>query len=834
MKLQLTLSALAGVLSGGLLAQDGQPHAVPAPRDAPTDATTQGPDIQTGERVPVLDEGIVETMEEVLLRESLWDPSTQLNRRARNGRPGEWVVPGFTESQFPHSGSHYVTNLWGDIQMGIGFGQPVDLAGAWFSASGGRGAWAKGLQVVGYRDGVQVARSGWFRDVDETPGYFVMDLSGVDRIEIVAEAAFGVSGWYALDDLTYRSRATGREVLVDFEDLEYGDELSGSGYAGLTWEQGSGPLPPPPSDDAAAVQAPGGGGNAPGGGGGIGAGETGTGQSVGGGTLPILIKKFQGPKMFDPGANTFPPDTCGSVGIDHFVTVVNTNISVYQKSNGQRVVNMSLNSFFGVGGFHGDPRVVFDPDSQRFFVIMTNFSNRIRLAVSSTSDPTGSWFKTSWLTNLGGDVNKTPDYPTLGVDQRGVYVAAAQFGAGLSMTLWALEKAPLVAAAQSMGTNTAFRGLPYEGAIQPAVHWEDAGLAYAVSVSGSNRIRVRRIIPPITNPTLSNNNFVILSVNFSAPPDAPALGSNINLDTVGTRLMNAVYRVGSLWTAHCTKTGGRASSRWYELDPAGLSEIQLGTVRDNVNNEEHYFFPTIAVNDQKHVVLGGTVSDANQWAGGFYTGRLASDPPGEMAHIFEYRLGAGPYNRVDGFGRNRWGDYSLTSPDPTNDKVWTMQEWARTGNQWGTNIAKLGFDDCAGDIVRYCDPSVLGTSIDVDTCSLSVGSINVTYSGGTPGMVGFLLVGDSNGVINNPPGATGDLCLGGGVIGRYLADLAVIDGNGQIVTDIINGNTGGGVGNLPNPPGGSIQAGDTWNFQYWARHMGVSSTFSDAMSVTFK
>ena len=32
---------------------------------------------------------------------------------------------------------------------------------------------------------------------------------------------------------------------------------------------------------------------------------------------------------------------------------------------------------------------------------------------------------------------------------------------------------------------------------------------------------------------------------------------------------------------------------------------------------------------------------------------------------------------------------------------------------------------------------------------------------------------------------------------------------------------------------GSIQAGDTWNWQYWARHAGASSTFSDALTVTF-
>jgi hypothetical protein len=89
------------------------------------------------------------------------------------------------------------------------------------------------------------------------------------------------------------------------------------------------------------------------------------------------------------------------------------------------------------------------------------------------------------------------------------------------------------------------------------------------------------------------------------------------------------------------------------------------------------------------------------------------------------------------------------------------------------------------------------------------------------------------GVITDPPGAVGDLCLGGSAIGRYTADLGVIDAGGFLSTDVINGTTGGGSGQLPGTLGGSITAGSTWNWQYWARHTGVPSTFSDAISVTF-
>ena len=92
-----------------------------------------------------------------------------------------------------------------------------------------------------------------------------------------------------------------------------------------------------------------------------------------------------------------------------------------------------------------------------------------------------------------------------------------------------------------------------------------------------------------------------------------------------------------------------------------------------------------------------------------------------------------------------------------------------------------------------------------------------------------------NGVFTDPPGSQGDLCLtGGGPIGRYNADLQSTGGTGTYSTDLYNGNTGGGAGNLPNPPGGTLSPGDTWNIQGWNRMpAGSPTTWSKALAVTF-
>lgn len=831
---QLSAGApFALLLAGSLMAAPQEDvKVVPAPQVPAEERVDDEPLFHQSERLHHDGRGVVETMEEVLRRQAAQPPAPAVNKRERNGRPGTWRVPRMRRSYRSHSGDHYVFNQWGDTRMGLSFNAVVDLHGAWFAGHGPLGGYfSEGLEVIGYRAGVEVARVERPNTLGLTYEWFAMDLAGVDRIEIVSGAAFMGMGYFAMDDLSFTEVSSGKRRLIDFEDLTYEDVLTGSGYEGLTWEEGSGPIPPattvvspPGTGGAQAPTAPG----APAAGGftGKGAAQFATGQ----GTLPTLVQDFVGPRFGDAGANALPPDTCGAVGINHFVSVVNSNLSIYVKSTGTRVMNTNLDSFFG--GSAGDPRVVFDPDSERFFIIATDFSSRIWVAASSTSDPTGSWFKTNFNPGQGSDAGKWPDYPTLGVDSRWLMTSAYMVGGGQNMTLFCIEKAPLVAAGQSMGTIHAFRNLLWEGAIQPAVHWDEAGEAYAISYRNSGSLRVRTINPPANNPTMSSG-FVTLSSVWSSPPSAPALGSG-NLDALDGRLINSVYRNGSLWTCHAINTNGRASSRYYEVNPATNQQIQLGTVRDNQNQTLHFFNPSIAVNSQGHAVLGCTASHAGMWPGAWYTGRLASDAPGEMAFPVEYKNGGGPYT-LQGGSPVRWGDYSLTSADPVDDTVWTIQEFSRGNGSWGNRIAQLDFDDgnvCS--ITRYCDPSALGTQIDATSCSLSSGSIIMTYSGGTPGQVGYLLVGSSNGIVQ-PPGATGNLCLSGGALGRYIADAAVIDPFGMINTDIINGNVGGGNGTLPNVVGGGpIQAGDTWNWQFWARHQGVSSTFSDALSVTFQ
>ena len=147
------------------------------------------------------------------------------------------------------------------------------------------------------------------------------------------------------------------------------------------------------------------------------------------------------------------------------------------------------------------------------------------------------------------------------------------------------------------------------------------------------------------------------------------------------------------------------------------------------------------------------------------------------------------------------------------------------------------------DSVSLCSVSVFcdtdpnnASGISIDSCSCSANELVVSLTGGPPGEFAYLLVGAGSSVVVDPQGALGSLCLTGAPIGRYASDVGAIDGSGTFQIDLLNAVSGGGGGNLPNPPGGNLctPVGQTWNFQFWHRNPGAPAGFSRALSVTFQ
>ncbi|HVT29032.1 MAG TPA: hypothetical protein VHE81_13535, partial [Lacipirellulaceae bacterium] len=115
-----------------------------------------------------------------------------------------------------------------------------------------------------------------------------------------------------------------------------------------------------------------------------------------------------------------PPDTMGAAGPNHFVAFNNGSFSIYSKS-GSLISQTSDTSFWtsALGTDPGgltDPRVFYDPLSQRWFASMVTTdqatNNFILIARSNTPDPTQG-FKAVSASTLS---NRFADFPMLGFD----------------------------------------------------------------------------------------------------------------------------------------------------------------------------------------------------------------------------------------------------------------------------------------------------------------------------------------------------------------------------------------------------------------------------------
>jgi hypothetical protein len=388
------------------------------------------------------------------------------------------------------------------------------------------------------------------------------------------------------------------------------------------------------------------------------------------------------------------------------------------------------------------------------------------------------------------------------------------------MTIFALDKAPLVGPSPHLGAVTAFRNLNWEGAIQPCVTFGAPAGEYLVTYDSLYRVN-----PPLSAPTMTPLGSSHIP-NFSAPPDAPNQGGSL-LDTLDGRLMNAVYRNGSVWTAHAIATGGKSVCKWYQINvgpPVTLA--QSGVIDDPTR---YYSMPGISVNANNNAIIGFTGTSSTQFAASYVTARKASDPTGQTGPVVQLKAGEASYN--DGGNPSRWGDYSLSSVDPTNDvDFWTIQEYARTGNIWGTWIGQIFTDNCAAVTpTNFCTAAPNSASPTGATMSSS-GSSSIAQNNfvlqtfGTPPNKTCLYIyaQDQSGFA---PFGNGFRCINPPLYRIYPVTTSDFVGDVYYPLDLNS-----------LPIAGHISAGQSWGFMCWYRDPAAGGALyngSDGLSTTW-
>ena len=444
-----------------------------------------------------------------------------------------------------------------------------------------------------------------------------------------------------------------------------------------------------------------------------------------------LTTNFLGASLADGGL--FPPDSDGAIGPTQFVVAINNRFRSFSKTTGSAdgVLDVNPDTFFApvkTPGFNftSDPKIRFDRGSNRWFIVMIDvpggagaLPNRLMIAVSDSDIIAPSTIWTFFY--VDAPAGRFIDYPTLGTDANALYIGGNIFStstsAFLNCDVWVVRKSSVTGPGPIVVTYFPNIITGADGSFTPqGVDNIDSSLAdgYFIGVDAVvfNKLILNRVTNAGTIPVLSANIPLAVAqtrLPFTVPHLGNTGGTNGNFDALDDRLFAAQIQGGQIWTTHniavdtagvgtSSTAVGRNGARWYQIGSAATTPVvtQFGTVFDNnatLANARWFWIPSIAVSGQGHAAIGFSSAGAGFRANASYAGRLVSAAAGTMDPVVNITNTGSNYNPPGdpggAFGR-RWGDYSYTSIDPTdNMTMWTIQEYTSSTNTWGVQVAKL-------------------------------------------------------------------------------------------------------------------------------------------------
>ena len=213
---------------------------------------------------------------------------------------------------------------------------------------------------------------------------------------------------------------------------------------------------------------------------------------------------------------------------------------------------------------------------------------------------------------------------------------------------------------------------------------------------GDGYVRIYTITGSVSSPVYTAGAEIGVNQPWSETSvGAPQSGSSKTITTNDTRVLNTVYRNGNLYFAQNAflpaSKPTRTSAQWWEINPSTNAIVQFGRV-DDATGANFYAFPSISVNSNNDILLGYSTFSKSIYASSAYSFHAASDAANTMETGYTFQAGQSSYYKTYGGTSNRWGDYTFTSVDPSDNSLWTIQEFATsTTNDWGTVWANVPF-----------------------------------------------------------------------------------------------------------------------------------------------
>jgi hypothetical protein len=423
---------------------------------------------------------------------------------------------------------------------------------------------------------------------------------------------------------------------------------------------------------------------------------------------PVIGTSFSG-SSFNTTLNLVPPDMALAVGPSQIVQIVNTGFQVFDKTGVSLTGPMTDIQFWNNAGISStttnlgifDPRVVYDPGSQRFFAIedvsgtdpntqATLPNNKVMIAVSNNSNPMNGWKALSFTAGTGF-ASGFADFDTLGVNQQGVFIGTNNFdnnSANQTISLFSIPKSDLTQSSPTLANMTSFLALNTTvNGLVPQLALDTGGTYAPVLTIGPNPHEAALLtISGAQGPsaTLSAPTYLTGLTDGTVVPPVQSDGSQITTN-IDNRFSQSTFVVGNLMYAVNSVSPDSVHDliHWMIVNLSTNSLVTQGTISDP---NYDYTYPSIVADASGDFTIGfnrsGNSPDGNPSGYGVecnYNGSSAICGSPLL-------LVAGQAVSNDG----RWGDYSATAIDPSNPNAyWTSLEFTDANGQWATQITEL-------------------------------------------------------------------------------------------------------------------------------------------------
>jgi hypothetical protein len=425
------------------------------------------------------------------------------------------------------------------------------------------------------------------------------------------------------------------------------------------------------------------------------------------GAAPIVGASWQG--LNDPSLT--PADPNGAIGPNSYVEIINEMLGIYQR-NGTLIASATLHTLTGDNNFLGDPMVLWDPISQRFYYNVWDITlQTMQWGFSKDDHPTsipGSFC--AYSASFGYATSEYPDYPKLGQTKDFLLWIDKPQGSGPITT----SPAP---SNFSTGKYTDLRNQDGSQAFTPvpAMQVDPSSAGFVLTSSDiecpdicgtGDVITVHPVRPTPGNPSvpqvLVTGKSVTVPTYAPPPANAPQKGTSNLLETLDGRLEHAVSAIDPsigrmvVWTGHAVASGSKTEFRWYEVDvhsPTHPTIAQSGTVSDpNLWVFDGALAPDRTVNPSgrahgESIVIGFTTTSSTTFPAAQMVSKVGSGAQSAFVMVHpsptfdsDFSCPQLPYNC-------RWGDYAGATPDPTaslaaaHGKVWLTNQWTNGTNQ---------------------------------------------------------------------------------------------------------------------------------------------------------